>query len=79
VAEAPVSFFASQIVRFVYSSLVTPETVVDYDMAQHTWKVRKQQEIPSGYDPSQFTSERLWATAPDGKRVPISIVYRKDF
>ncbi len=71
--------FNTPVLRFMYSSLVTPETIVDYDMTRQTWTVKKQQEIPSGYDPSQYTSERLFATAPDGKRVPISIVYRKDF
>jgi oligopeptidase B len=71
--------FNTPVVRLVYSSLVTPVTTVDYDMAQKTWTVRKQQEIPSGYDPAQYTSERLFAAAPDGERVPISIVYRKDF
>jgi oligopeptidase B len=67
--------FNTLVLRFTYSSLVTPETIVDYDMTLQTWMVKKQQEIPSGYDPSQYTSERLFATAPDGKQVPISIVY----
>jgi len=71
--------FNTPVLRFIYSSLVTPESVVDYDMAQQTWTVKKRQEIPSGYDPSQFTSERLFAKTSDGERVPISIVYRKDF
>ena len=71
--------FNTPILRLAYSSLVTPETIVDYDMALHAWTVQKQQEIPSGYDPSQYTSERLLAAAPDGEQVPISIVYRKDF
>jgi oligopeptidase B len=69
--------FDTAIVRFYYSSLVTPESTVDYDMACHTWKVVKQQEIPGGYDPGLYTSERLHATAPDGRLVPISVVYRK--
>ena len=69
--------FNTPVLRFLYSSLVTPETIVDYDMAQQTWTVKKQQEIPSGYDPDQYTSERLLAVAADGKRVSISLVYRK--
>ena len=71
--------FNTPVLRFLYSSLVTPETIIDYDMVQQTWTVRKQQEIPSGYEPGRYTSERLFANAPDGKRVPISIVYCKDF
>jgi oligopeptidase B len=50
---------------------------VDYDMVHHTWEVKKQQEIPSGYDSSLYTSERLHATASDGSLVPLSVVYRK--
>jgi oligopeptidase B len=69
--------FESTAVRFYYSSLVTPESTVDYDMVQRTWDVRKQQEIPSGYDPQLYTSERLHATAGDGSLVPISVVYRQ--
>jgi oligopeptidase B len=71
--------FNTPVLRFAYSSLVTPETIVDYDMTRHTWTIKKQQEIPSGYDPSQYTSERLLAVAPDAEKIPISIVYRKDF
>jgi oligopeptidase B len=69
--------FDTAVLRFFYSSLVTPESTVDYDMASRTSYVTKQQEIPSGYDASQYTSERLHAVADDGSRVPISLVYRK--
>jgi oligopeptidase B len=68
--------FETSLLRFAYSSLVTPESTVDYDMAAGTWEVKKRQEIPSGYDASLYTSERLYAAAPDGARVPISLVYR---
>jgi oligopeptidase B len=68
--------FETALLRFVYSSLVTPESTVDYDMAAGTWAVKKRQEIPSGYDASQYASERLYAAAPDGAQVPISLVYR---
>lgn len=70
--------FESDTLRFTYSSLVTPSSVIDYDMASGAWQLRKQDEIPSGYDPGQYVSERLEATAPDGERVPISLVYRRD-
>jgi len=55
--------------RFSYTSLVTPNSVVDYDMAARTWTVRKQTEVLGGYDPSRYRSERLFGTAPDGTRV----------
>jgi oligopeptidase B len=68
--------FDTALLRFAYSSLVTPESTVDYDMAAGTWEVKKRQEIPSGYDASLYASERLYAVAPDGVQVPISLVYR---
>jgi oligopeptidase B len=71
--------FDTTTLRFHYTSLVTPNQTVDYDVATGAWTVVKQQEIPSGYDPSQYLSERLLATATDGTAVPISIVYRRDF
>lgn len=66
--------WASNLLRFNYTSLVTPNSVVDYDMQAQTWTVKKQDEIPSGYDSSLYHSERIWATAPDGTQVPISLV-----
>jgi oligopeptidase B len=69
--------FDTPILRFQYSSLVTPDSTIDYDMDRDQWQVVKQLEIPSGYDPAQYTSERLMASAPDGAQVPISLVYRK--
>jgi oligopeptidase B len=68
--------FESATLRFTYTSLVTPSSVVDYDMEQHTWTVRKLTQVRGGYDASQYRSERLLATAPDGAKVPISLVYR---
>jgi oligopeptidase B len=68
--------FETSVFRFSYTSLVTPNSVVDYDLATRTWTVRKQTEVLGGYDPSGYRSERLFATAPDGTRVPISLVYR---
>lgn len=71
--------FDSQTIRFTYQSLVTPSSVFDYDLASRQRKLLKQQQIPSGYDPSQYTSERLWATAADGAKVPVAVVYKKGF
>ena len=67
--------FDSTVFQFSYTSLVTPASVVDYDMRARTWTVRKQTEV-AGYDPSLYRSERFFATAPDGTRVPVSVVYR---
>jgi oligopeptidase B len=64
--------------RFIYSSLVTPQSVIDYDMESMTWTTVKQDEIPSGYNPDLYSTERLYAPAPDGVQVPISLVFRKD-
>jgi oligopeptidase B len=67
--------FDSSVFQFSYTSLVTPASVVDYDLRARTWTVRKQTEV-AGYDPSRYRSERFFATAPDGTRVPVSVVYR---
>ena len=63
--------------RYNYQSLVTPSTVYDYDTETHESTLLKQQEVLNGYDPKQYVSERLWATARDGAQVPLSIVYKK--
>jgi oligopeptidase B len=64
--------------RYGYQSMVTPSSVYDYDVNTGTSELLKQIEVP-GYDSSQYKSERLFALAPDGTHVPISIVYRSDF
>ena len=69
--------FKTNVVRFTYSSLISPNSVVDFHMDTHKWELRKLQEIPSGYDPSAYQIERLHAFAPDGMRIPISLVHRK--
>jgi oligopeptidase B len=63
--------------RYTYQSFVTPSSVFDYDMDRRESKLLKQTEVLGGYDPTHYQSERLWATASDGTRIPISIVYRK--
>jgi len=67
----------TDILRFAYTSLVTPKSVIDFDINRKTWTVVKQDEIPSGYDASQYESERTYATAPDGTQVPMSLVFKK--
>lgn len=65
--------------RISYESMVTPDTVEDYDLATGAISVLKVQEIPSGYDASQYQTERVEITARDGTRVPVSVVYKKGF
>ncbi len=64
--------------RYAYQSLVTPASVFDYDVEKHTSTLLKQTEVPGGFDASKYQSERVWATAKDGVKVPVSIIYRKD-
>ncbi|QIQ88245.1 MAG: S9 family peptidase [Erythrobacter sp.] len=64
--------------RLSYESMVTPATVYDYDEASASLQQLKQQEIPSGYDASLYTTERLTIEARDGTMVPVSVVMRKD-
>ncbi|MFV0281123.1 MAG: S9 family peptidase [Rhodoblastus sp.] len=70
--------FDTDILRFVYSSMTTPAETYDYDMRSRTRTLRKRQEIPSGHDPSRYVTRRLYATAPDGAQVPISLLSRAD-
>lgn len=71
-ADAPV-------LRVGYSSMITPATVYDYHVAADRLETLKVQEIPSGYDPSLYATERLMAPARDGTLIPVSIVYRKGY
>ena len=70
--------FATTSYRYGYQSLVTPASVYELDVATHESILRKQQEVPGGFDRTQYASERVFATAEDGTRVPVSIVYRRD-
>ncbi|MXY16813.1 MAG: S9 family peptidase, partial [Acidobacteria bacterium] len=65
------------VLRFHYSSMVTPESVYDYDMASRKRALRKREEVLGGYDPARYETLRLHATAADGVRVPISLVRRR--
>jgi oligopeptidase B len=66
------------VIRLSYQSMVSPSTVYDYHVAEGRLEVLKVQEIPSGYDASLYTTERLEIDARDGTKIPVSIVYRKD-
>jgi oligopeptidase B len=65
-------------VRYNYQSFVTPSSVYDYDVKTGKGELLKQQPVLGGYDPKLYNSERVYATASDGTKIPISLVYRKD-
>lgn len=69
--------FNSHILRFAYTSLTTPKTIYDYDLHQRTKTLVKQDPVRGGYNPADYHTERLWATAGDGARIPLSVVYHK--
>ncbi len=71
--------YKTDVLRFNYTSLVTPASVFDYNVHTRARELKKQYEVRGGYDASQYQSERIFAKAPDGVEVPISLVYRKGF
>jgi len=71
--------FAPAAYRVGYTSMVTPTTVYDYHPETGALEVLKVQEVPSGYDGSQYATERLLVDARDGAKVPVSVVYKKGF
>ncbi len=64
--------------RYGYTSLTTPNSVIEYNMATRSKVVLKEQEVVGGYNKELYTSKRLWATAKDGTKVPISLVYKNE-
>ncbi len=70
--------WAMSVLRLSYESMVSPASVLDYDVAARTLTTLKVQEIPSGYDASLYATERLEIAARDGTKVPVSVLYRKD-
>jgi oligopeptidase B len=69
--------FKTTLLRFVYESMTTPESTFDYDMTTRKRVLLKQDEILGGFDSKNYQTERLYATARDGVKVPVSMVYRK--
>jgi oligopeptidase B len=69
--------FDTATLRFTYSSMRTPEQVYDHDMEARTRILRKTQEVPSGHNPADYVTRRLYAPAPDGQTVPISLLYKR--
>lgn len=70
--------FKTSVVRYNYQSLTTPSSVFDYDLNTEKATLRKQQDVPGGFDKANYKTERVFATAADGTRIPMSVVYRKD-
>ena len=70
--------FDTHILRFTYESMVTPYSIYDYNMETREKELKKHQEVLGGYDASKYRSERIFAQAKDGTRIPISLVYKKD-
>ncbi len=77
VAETGNPEFKTRVLRFAYTSLVTPMSVFDYDMDTKRRRMLKRTPVLGGYRPDKYVTERIFATAKDGKRVPISLVHRK--
>jgi oligopeptidase B len=71
--------YHSKHLRYIYTSLTTPSSVYDYDMQRREKELKKRQEVVGGYEPDEYTTERLYATSYDGSQVPVSLVYKKDF
>jgi oligopeptidase B len=70
--------FDTTTTRFVYSSMTTPAETYDYDMETRARTLRKRQQVPSGHNAADYVTRRLYAPAPDGETVPVSILYHKD-
>ncbi len=70
--------FSTDLLRYSYTSLVTPASVFDYNVRTGESELKKEQEVPGGFDRTLYASERMHATAPDGTSVPVSLVYRRD-
>ena len=70
--------FATETLRFVYSSMTTPQQTFDYDMRTRARTLRKTQEVPSGHEPRDYVTRRLTAASHDGAQVPVSLLYRRE-
>lgn len=70
--------YDTDIIRFSYSSMTTPSQLFDYDMQTRKRTLLKTQEVPSGHDPDDYVTRRVFAPAHDGEQVPVTLLYRKD-
>ena len=71
--------YTSSTLRYTYTSLTTPSSVIDYNMVTKEKKIMKQAEVVGGYTATDYVTERIYATAKDGTKIPISLVYKKGF
>src|SRR6185295_12938439 len=69
--------YNTTVLRYSYQSMVTPSSVFDYDMNTKKATLKKQNEVPGGFDKANYKSERVFATASDGTKIPMSMVYRR--
>ncbi|MEZ5353533.1 MAG: S9 family peptidase [Bryobacteraceae bacterium] len=80
VAHTSANFdYDTTLVRYGYSSMTTPPSTYDYDMVSRERVLLKREEVGGGFDPANYRTERVWVTARDGVRVPVSLVYRMPF
>ncbi|MCW5516630.1 S9 family peptidase [Muriicola sp. Z0-33] len=71
--------FDTETLRYSYNSLTTPRSIIDFNLSTRVKEIKKEQEVLGGkFDKANYRSERIWATARDGVKVPISLVYHKD-
>jgi oligopeptidase B len=71
--------FDTDVIRYSYNSMTTPNSVIDFNMSDKSEEIKKEQEVLGGtFDKNNYTSKRVWAEARDGKKIAISLVYRKD-
>lgn len=70
--------FDTEYLRFSYTSMTTPTQIFDFNMSTRTRQLRKQQEIPSGHNSTDYITQRIFAKTKDGSKIPISLLYRKD-
>ncbi|MGG7035923.1 MAG: S9 family peptidase [Flavobacterium sp.] len=71
--------FDTETLRYSYQSMITPSSVIDFNMRTKTKEIKKEQEVLGGkFDKNNYTEERIWATATDGTKIPISMVYGKN-
>ncbi|MEM7350032.1 MAG: S9 family peptidase [Acidobacteriota bacterium] len=70
--------YATEVLRLAYTSLVTPQSIVDYDMETRQRELRKRTEVLGGYDSERFVAERIEARATDGTLIPVSLVYARN-
>ena len=70
--------FDTNILRYGYTSLTTPSSVIDFNMNDKTFEIKKEQVVIGDFDKENYISERIWAKARDGEMIPISLVRRKD-